>query len=255
MDRSAATTPNQEEYLKLTYRAGVDVGWGCTYRTVQMLVGNVAHHRAGVSWEDVATWFVDNPDAPFSLKNLAHPPLRWASPTVALAALVARATCSQPPPLPFAVHVLTHDTIAQLPALRYPALLCAPVLLGTGLTASPEQMERLTQLSRLPSFAGMVCGQKSRSFFALRLEEEVAHVLDPHSVAPPLRCGAPPPLVTESLEIPLVTFAPSMAPAWYFSNVPSPEVRASIAQLPLSSGKGQPVACDDASDEEYVLVG
>ena len=247
-------TATTAEYLKLTYRAGVDVGWGCTYRSVQMLVGNVAHRGAGVPWENVAAWFVDSPIAPFSLVNLAHPPLRWASPTVALSALVARAA-STPQKLPFTVHVLTHETVDAIPALRYPALLCAPALLGTGTTASPVHLERLTRLSRLPSFAGMVCGQRSRSFLALRLDGEVAHVLDPHSVAPPLRFGDIPPLVDTARAIPLTTLAPSVAPAWYCTDVPSPALQASLAELPLSSGTGQRVECDDAHDEEYVLVG
>ncbi|KAJ2793199.1 hypothetical protein H4R20_006611, partial [Coemansia guatemalensis] len=190
-----------------------DMGWGCTYRTCQMLLAeSFARVMLGRFWDPfrmnalestrhsrVIEWFhdADTQQAFYSIHRMARTATEmdkrigdWLGPSIA--AHVMRRLSIKHPRCPLTIHVAIDQTVyasevrkqalanadADRAAWR-PLLLLVPVRLGLS-RLNPSYIPKIKTLFQIPQSVGLVGGKPSRSFYFIGRQGDSLFYLDPH---------------------------------------------------------------------------
>ncbi|KAJ2883104.1 hypothetical protein FB639_002244 [Coemansia asiatica] len=192
-----------------------DMGWGCTYRTCQMMLAeSFARVLLGRFWDPfrlsaservrhsrIIEWFhdSDSPKAFYSLHRMARTATAmdkrigdWLGPSIA--AHVMKRLSNQHSNCPLTIHVAIDQTVyasevrkqglsfyeegAEQPSWR-PLLLLVPVRLGLS-RLNLGYIPKIKTLFQIPQSVGLVGGKPSRSFYFIGRQGDSLFYLDPH---------------------------------------------------------------------------
>ncbi|KAJ1668010.1 hypothetical protein EV178_000944 [Coemansia sp. RSA 1646] len=192
-----------------------DMGWGCTYRTCQMMLAeSFSRVLLGRFWDPfrlsplertrhgrIIEWFYDGdtPRAYYSIHNMArtatHMDKRigdWLGPSIA--AHVMKRQSNKHPNCPLTIHVAIDQTVyasevrkqglshykegADQPSWQ-PLLLLVPVRLGLS-RLNLGYIPKIKTLFQIPQSVGLVGGKPSRSFYFIGRQGDNLFYLDPH---------------------------------------------------------------------------
>ncbi|PIA13856.1 peptidase C54, partial [Coemansia reversa NRRL 1564] len=190
-----------------------DMGWGCTYRTCQMLLAeSFARVMLGRFWDPfrmnthestrhsrIIEWFhdMDTQQAFYSIHRMARTATEmdkrigdWLGPSIA--AHVMRRLSIKHPRCPLTIHVAIDQTVyaseVRKQALAYvdvdksiwhPLLLLVPVRLGLS-RLNLSYIPKIKTLFQIPQSVGLVGGKPSRSFYFVGRQGDNLFYLDPH---------------------------------------------------------------------------
>ncbi|KAJ2617686.1 hypothetical protein H4S08_000194 [Coemansia sp. RSA 1365] len=190
-----------------------DMGWGCTYRTCQMLLAeSFARVMLGRFWDPfrmnthestrhsrIIEWFhdMDTEQAFYSIHRMARTATEmdkrigdWLGPSIA--AHVMRRLSIKHPRCPITIHVAIDQTVyaseVRKQALAYadvdksvwhPLLLLVPVRLGLS-RLNLSYIPKIKTLFQIPQSVGLVGGKPSRSFYFVGRQGDNLFYLDPH---------------------------------------------------------------------------
>ncbi|KAJ2505218.1 prephenate dehydrogenase (NADP(+)), partial [Coemansia sp. RSA 2052] len=193
-----------------------DMGWGCTYRTCQMMLAE-SFSRVLLSrfWDPfrlttaerarhgrIIDWFhdADTPKAYYSIHRMARTATEmdkrigdWLGPSIG--AHVMKRLANKHPSCPLAIHVAIDQTVyasevrkqglshheegAERPTWR-PLLLLIPVRLGLS-RLNLGYIPKIKTLFQIPQSVGLVGGKPSRSFYFIGRQGDNLFYLDPHN--------------------------------------------------------------------------
>lgn len=162
---------------------GTDTGWGCMYRTCQMMIA-AGLRVLGFSRTEAISYIIDSPDAVFSILNLAHSRSDekvWGSPlSVCLKAQQASARFSVKD---FAMHVsgegsLYKENVSQTPFVPFFYF----IVLRLGSSFNTAYTKALQDSLRFPLCIGIIGGKSYSSFYFTGFQESRFLFLDPHYV-------------------------------------------------------------------------
>ncbi|KAJ1820922.1 hypothetical protein LPJ75_000833 [Coemansia sp. RSA 2598] len=192
-----------------------DMGWGCTYRTCQMMLAeSFARVLLGRFWDPfrlsaservrhgrIIEWFhdSDSPKAFYSIHRMARTATAmdkrigdWLGPSIA--AHVMKRLSNQHSNCPLTIHVAIDQTVyasevrkqglshyeegAEQPSWR-PLLLLVPVRLGLS-RLNLGYIPKIKTLFQIPQSVGLVGGKPSRSFYFIGRQGDSLFYLDPH---------------------------------------------------------------------------
>ncbi|KAJ2163003.1 hypothetical protein GGF46_000189 [Coemansia sp. RSA 552] len=190
-----------------------DMGWGCTYRTCQMMLAeSFARVMLGRFWDPfrlgpsertrharIIEWFhdADTQQAFYSIHRMARTATEmdkrigdWLGPSIA--AHVMKRLSIKHPNCPLMIHVAIDQTVyasevrkqamtpfgASPPAWR-PLLLLVPVRLGLS-RLNLGYIPKIKTLFQIPQCVGLVGGKPSRSFYFIGRQSDNLFYLDPH---------------------------------------------------------------------------
>ncbi|KAJ1865902.1 hypothetical protein LPJ78_002302 [Coemansia sp. RSA 989] len=193
-----------------------DMGWGCTYRTCQMMLAeSFARVLLGRFWDPfrlsasersrhgrIIEWFhdADLPQAFYSIHRMARTATEmdkrigdWLGPSIA--AHVMKRLSMKHPRCPLTIHVAIDQTVyasevrkqalaadeagsGERPAWR-PLLLLVPVRLGLS-RLNLGYIPKIKTLFQIPQSVGLVGGKPSRSFYFIGRQGDSLFYLDPH---------------------------------------------------------------------------
>ncbi|KAJ2895310.1 hypothetical protein IWW38_002340, partial [Coemansia aciculifera] len=192
-----------------------DMGWGCTYRTCQMMLAeSFARVLLSRFWDPfrlttaerarhgrIIDWFhdADTPKAYYSIHRMARTATEmdkrigdWLGPSIA--AHVMKRLANKHPNCPLAIHVAIDQTVyasevrkqgfshheegAERPTWR-PLLLLVPVRLGLS-RLNLGYIPKIKTLFQIPQSVGLVGGKPSRSFYFIGRQGDNLFYLDPH---------------------------------------------------------------------------
>ena len=171
------TVPPQ--YIHLTYSVFQepvgefehDVGWGCTYRSGQMMLANAFWKHGRMDVASVLTLFQDIFSAPFSLCNIVPTFGKWGSPST-VACRMARV---RPSPVP--IRLVGNGSACNTNG-NTAEILLVPIRLGKDCIES-TYIPRLQELLDFPGCIGCICGRGNQSFYAVQQDRQIKY-LDPH---------------------------------------------------------------------------
>ncbi|KAJ2698079.1 hypothetical protein H4218_003527 [Coemansia sp. IMI 209128] len=192
-----------------------DMGWGCTYRTCQMMLAeSFARVLLNRFWDPfrlstaerirhgrIIDWFhdADTPKAYYSIHRMARTATEmdkrigdWLGPSIA--AHVMKRLANKHPSCPLSIHVAIDQTVyasevrkqglsyhvegAERPTWR-PLLLLVPVRLGLS-RLNLGYVPKIKTLFQIPQSVGLVGGKPSRSFYFIGRQGDNLFYLDPH---------------------------------------------------------------------------
>ncbi|KAJ2008959.1 hypothetical protein GGI04_000832 [Coemansia thaxteri] len=192
-----------------------DMGWGCTYRTCQMMLAeSFARVLLSRFWDPfrmsvaerarhgrIIDWFhdADAPKAYYSIHRMARTATEmdkrigdWLGPSIA--AHVMKRLSNKHPSCPLSIHVAIDQTVyasevrkqglshheegAERPTWR-PLLLLVPVRLGLS-RLNLGYIPKIKTLFQIPQSVGLVGGKPSRSFYFIGRQGDNLFYLDPH---------------------------------------------------------------------------
>ncbi|KAJ1730638.1 hypothetical protein LPJ61_002908 [Coemansia biformis] len=190
-----------------------DMGWGCTYRTCQMMLAeSFARVMLGRFWDPfrlsplertrhgrVTEWFhdADTPHAFYSIHRMARTATEmdkrigdWLGPSIA--AHVMKRLSIKHSGCPLTIHVAIDQTVyasevrrqalpdagSEQPSWR-PLLLLVPVRLGLS-RLNLGYVPKIKTLFQIPQSVGLVGGKPSRSFYFVGRQGDSLFYLDPH---------------------------------------------------------------------------
>ncbi|KAJ2823874.1 hypothetical protein FBU31_004144, partial [Coemansia sp. 'formosensis'] len=192
-----------------------DMGWGCTYRTCQMMLAeSFARVLLNRFWDPfrlstaerirhgrIIDWFhdADTPKAYYSIHRMARTATEmdkrigdWLGPSIA--AHVMKRLANKHPNCPLSIHVAIDQTVyasevrkqglsyheegAERPTWR-PLLLLVPVRLGLS-RLNLGYIPKIKTLFQIPQSVGLVGGKPSRSFYFIGRQGDNLFYLDPH---------------------------------------------------------------------------
>ncbi|KAJ2691668.1 hypothetical protein GGH99_002245 [Coemansia sp. RSA 1285] len=192
-----------------------DMGWGCTYRTCQMMLAeSFSRVLLGRFWDPfrlsplerarhgrIIEWFYDGdtPQAFYSIHTMArtatHMDKRigdWLGPSIG--AHVIKRLSNKHPGCPLTIHVAIDQTVyasevRKQGLSRYvegvdqpmwqPLLLLVPVRLGLS-RLNLGYIPKIKTLFQIPQSVGLVGGKPSRSFYFIGRQGDNLFYLDPH---------------------------------------------------------------------------
>ncbi|KAJ2393191.1 hypothetical protein H4S02_000365 [Coemansia sp. RSA 2611] len=190
-----------------------DMGWGCTYRTCQMLLAeSFARVLLGRFWDPfrlnpserarhtrIIEWFhdADLAQAFYSIHRMARTATEmdkrigdWLGPSIA--AHVMKRLSIKHPQCPLTIHVAIDQTVyasevrkqaldesAESPGSWRPLLLLVPVRLGLS-RLNLGYIPKIKTLFQIPQSVGLVGGKPSRSFYFIGRQGDSLFYLDPH---------------------------------------------------------------------------
>ncbi|KAJ2606863.1 hypothetical protein H4R99_000036 [Coemansia sp. RSA 1722] len=192
-----------------------DMGWGCTYRTCQMMLAeSFARVLLGRFWDPfrlsaserirhgrIIEWFHDSDSSKafYSIHRMARTATAmdkrigdWLGPSIA--AHVMKRLSNQHSNCPLTIHVAIDQTVyasevrkqglshfeegAEQPSWR-PLLLLVPVRLGLS-RLNLGYIPKIKTLFQIPQSVGLVGGKPSRSFYFIGRQGDSLFYLDPH---------------------------------------------------------------------------
>ncbi|KAJ2696632.1 hypothetical protein H4R19_005723, partial [Coemansia spiralis] len=188
-----------------------DMGWGCTYRTCQMMLAeSFARVMLGRFWDPfrlsplerarhgrIIEWFhdADIPHAFYSIHRMARTATEmdkrigdWLGPSIA--AHVMKRLSIKHLSCPLTIHVAIDQTVyasevrkqalsdGEQPSWQ-PLLLLVPVRLGLS-RLNPGYIPKIKTLFQIPQSVGLVGGKPSRSFYFVGRQGDSLFYLDPH---------------------------------------------------------------------------
>ncbi|KAJ2176992.1 hypothetical protein GGH18_006221, partial [Coemansia sp. RSA 530] len=192
-----------------------DMGWGCTYRTCQMMLAEAfARVMLGRFWDPfrlspaerarhgrIIEWFndADLPQAYFSIHRMARTATEmdkrigdWLGPSIA--AHVMKRLSIKHPLCPLTIHVAIDQTVYASEVRKQalsgdepnttrgtwrPLLLLVPVRLGLS-RLNLGYIPKIKTLFQIPQSVGLVGGKPSRSFYFIGRQGDSLFYLDPH---------------------------------------------------------------------------
>ncbi|KAI8322076.1 peptidase C54, partial [Martensiomyces pterosporus] len=192
-----------------------DMGWGCTYRTCQMMLAEAfARVSLGRFWDPfrlnatqnsrhgrIIEWFhdTDAPNSHYSIHRMARTATEmdkrigdWLGPSIA--AHVMKRLSSRHSGCPLTIHVALDQTVYASEVRKQalardddcigtpswnPLLLLVPVRLGLE-RLNLGYIPKIKTLFQIPQSVGLVGGKPSRSFYFVGRQGDSLFYLDPH---------------------------------------------------------------------------
>ncbi|ORX70894.1 peptidase C54, partial [Linderina pennispora] len=190
-----------------------DMGWGCTYRTCQMMLAeSFSRVLLGRFWDPfrltsaqqarharIVEWFHDSADssAYYSIHNMSRVATYmdkrigdWLGPSIGAHVMLRISRMHHKCPL--AIHVALDQEVftkevretafggpARGPNGWKPLLLLVPVRLGFE-RVDPKYTEKIKTLFQIPQTVGLVGGKPSRSYYFIGRQGDNLFFLDPH---------------------------------------------------------------------------